>query len=228
MGKKIVRGITDIKSITKQGFDTNNVNDLLSDGEHSYIHRKKKDNSEEYHCLTDNIKTIKNGDVGLMDVTKDTANNTVTLTVKHDTSKQAKLKPGYGMKIDDNNIITGNVPTKVREQYDLNDLHEGVVKGFKLTNAPDDHWWVVIAYSEGNYTIQEAFKFVTRGNYVQKRVRYKQDTTWTEWVDTVPDVASKVVLTSPNGTTYNVTVTDAGVLEATLVSAEASVIPLEE
>ena len=42
MGKKIVRGITDIKTITKQGFDTNNVNDLLSDGEHNYIHRKKK------------------------------------------------------------------------------------------------------------------------------------------------------------------------------------------
>ena len=228
MAKKIVRGITDIKNITKQGFDTNNVNDLLSDGEHSYIHRKKKDNSEEYHCLTDNIKTIKSGDVGLMDVTKDTANNTVTLTVKHDTSKQGKLTPGYGIKIDDNNTITGNVPTKVAEQYDLNGFTEGVVKGFKLTNAPDQNWWVVIAYSEGNYTIQEAFKFVTSGKYVEKRVRYKQGSTWTEWVDTVPDSASKVVLTSPNGTTYNLTVTDAGVVQATQVSAEASVIPLEE
>ena len=57
MAKKIVRGITDVKTITKQGFDTNNVNDLLSDGEHSYIHRKKKDGTEEYHSLTNNVKT---------------------------------------------------------------------------------------------------------------------------------------------------------------------------
>lgn len=42
MAKKFVRGITDVKDITKQDFDTNNVNDFLSDGEYNYIHRKKK------------------------------------------------------------------------------------------------------------------------------------------------------------------------------------------
>ena len=37
MAKKLVRGITDIKTISKQDFDTNNVNDLLSDGQHNYL-----------------------------------------------------------------------------------------------------------------------------------------------------------------------------------------------
>ena len=41
MAKKIVRGITDVKTITNQDFDTNNVNDLLSDGQYNYIHRNK-------------------------------------------------------------------------------------------------------------------------------------------------------------------------------------------
>lgn len=34
MAKKFVRGITNVKTINNQDFDTNNVNDLLSDGEH--------------------------------------------------------------------------------------------------------------------------------------------------------------------------------------------------
>ena len=35
MAKKIVRGITDVKTINNQDFDTNNVNDLLSDGQYN-------------------------------------------------------------------------------------------------------------------------------------------------------------------------------------------------
>lgn len=81
MAKKIVRGITDVKTITKQGFDTNNVNDLLSDGEHSYIHRKKKDGTEEYHNLTNNVKTITSSNTDLLKVTnRNNSDNTVTLT----------------------------------------------------------------------------------------------------------------------------------------------------
>lgn len=80
MAKKIVRGITDIKTINSQGFDTNNVNDLLSDGEHTYIHRKKKDGTEEYHNLTNNIKTIKSTN-SYLKVTNDNDGNTATLTV---------------------------------------------------------------------------------------------------------------------------------------------------
>ena len=76
MAKKIVRGITDVKTITNQDFVTNNVNDLLSDGQYNYIHRKKG-KTEEYHNLTDNIKTLSSDNTELLSVTN---NNKTTNT----------------------------------------------------------------------------------------------------------------------------------------------------
>lgn len=92
MAKKIVRGITDIKDINKQDFDTNNVNDLLSDGQYNYIHRKKG-KSEEYHNLTDNIKTISSDNTDLLTVTNNNkTTNTATLHPKHDAQKEQVLE----------------------------------------------------------------------------------------------------------------------------------------
>ena len=92
MAKKIVRGITDVKTITNQDFDTNNVNDLLSDGQYNYIHRKKGEN-EEYHNLTDNIKTLSSDNTELLSVTNNNkTTNTATLHPKHDTQKEQVLE----------------------------------------------------------------------------------------------------------------------------------------
>ena len=92
MAKKIVRGITDVKTITNQDFDTNNVNDLLSDGQYNYIHRKKGEN-EEYHNLTDNIKTISSDNTDLLTVTNNNkTTNTATLHPKHDKQKEQVLE----------------------------------------------------------------------------------------------------------------------------------------
>ena len=92
MAKKIVRGITDVKTINNQDFDTNNVNDLLSDGQYSYIHRKKG-KSEEYHNLTDNIKTISSDNTDLLAVTNNNkTTNTATLHPKHDAQKEQVLQ----------------------------------------------------------------------------------------------------------------------------------------
>ena len=104
MAKKFVRGITEIRTINNQDFNTNNVNDLLADSNDNYIHRRKADKSEEYHCLTDNIKTIKSSN-NLLTVTNDNANNTATLTVKSDDSKQNKLTAGRNIEITSNNVI---------------------------------------------------------------------------------------------------------------------------
>lgn len=91
MAKKIVRGITDVKTINNQDFDTNNVNDLLSDGQYSYIHRKKG-KSEEYHNLTDNIKTISSDSTDLLTVTNNNkTTNSATLHPKHDAQKEQVL-----------------------------------------------------------------------------------------------------------------------------------------
>ena len=92
MAKKIVRAITDVKTINNQDFDTNNVNDLLSDGQYNYIHRKKGEN-EEYHNLTDNIKTISSDNTELLSVTNNNkTTNTATLHPKHDAQKEQVLE----------------------------------------------------------------------------------------------------------------------------------------
>ena len=92
MAKKIVRGITDVKTINNQDFDTNNVNDLLSDGQYNYIHRKKGKN-EEYHNLTDNIKTISSDNTDLLTVTNNNkTTNTATLHPNHDAQKEQVLE----------------------------------------------------------------------------------------------------------------------------------------
>lgn len=92
MAKKFVRGITDVKTINNQDYDTNNVNDLLSDGQYNYIHRKKGKN-EEYHNLTDNIKTISSDNTELLSVTNyNKTTNTATLSPKHDAQKEQVLE----------------------------------------------------------------------------------------------------------------------------------------
>ena len=92
MAKKIVRGITDVKTINNQDFDTNNVNDLLSDGQYNYIHRKKG-KTEEYHNLTDNIKTISSDNTELLSVTNNNkTTNTALLSPKHDKQKEQVLE----------------------------------------------------------------------------------------------------------------------------------------
>lgn len=92
MAKKIVRGITDVKTINNQDFDTNNVNDLLSDGQYNYIHRKKG-KTEEYHNLTDNIKTLSSDNTDLLTVTNNNkTTNTATLHPKHDNQKEQLIE----------------------------------------------------------------------------------------------------------------------------------------
>lgn len=92
MAKKITRGITGIKDINKQDFDTNNVNDLLSDGQYNYIHRKKG-KTEEYHNLTDNLKTLSSDNTDLLTVTNNNkTTNTATLHPKHDAQKEQVLE----------------------------------------------------------------------------------------------------------------------------------------
>lgn len=56
MAKKFVRKITDVKNISKLDLNTNDVNDIISDGTHCYIRTPNK----KYFCLTDKI-TFKSG-----------------------------------------------------------------------------------------------------------------------------------------------------------------------
>ena len=159
MAKKFVRGITEIRTINNQDFDTNNVNDLLADGNDNYIHRRKSDKSEEYHCLTDNIKTIKSSNEYLS-VTNDNATNTATLTVNHDKTKQDKLTASGGIDLTNNNLTLKIYPTY---GSDLNTLLETCLAkpNSSATNMPTG------ALPEGIVEV----KFC-RGVCIQKYVTY--------------------------------------------------------
>ena len=119
MAKKFVRGITDVKTITNQDFDTNNVNDLLSDGQYNYIHRKKG-KTEEYHNLTDNIKTISSDNTELLSVTNyNKTTNTALLSPKHDAQKEQVLEAGNSTITIEHAQNTTNEKTKVKVSDEL-------------------------------------------------------------------------------------------------------------
>ena len=126
MAKKIVRGITDVKTINNQDYDTNNVNDLLSDGQYNYIHRKKG-KIEEYHNLTDNIKTISSDNTELLSVTNNNkTTNTATLHPKHDAQKEQLLEStrdtitiNHGTNGTDEKTTVDTNPQKVLEHENL-------------------------------------------------------------------------------------------------------------
>ena len=126
MAKKIVRGITDVKTINNQDYDTNNVNDLLSDGQYNYIHRKKG-KTEEYHNLTDNIKTISSDNTELLSVTNNNkTTNTATLHPKHDAQKEQVLESTrdtisihHGTNGTDEKTTVDTNPKKVLEHENL-------------------------------------------------------------------------------------------------------------
>lgn len=65
MSKNFVREIDGINNINKQEYYTNKANDLLSTKEHNYIRKE----TEEYHCLTDNVKQSKATNVRYTDTT---------------------------------------------------------------------------------------------------------------------------------------------------------------
>ena len=135
MAKKIVRGITDVKTITSQDFDTNNVNDLLSDGQYNYIHRKKG-KTEEYHNLTDNIKTLFSDNTELLSVTNNNkTTNTATLHPKHDKQKEQVIESTR----DTITINHGTNGTAEKTTVDTNPKkvleHENLIAGSYLTKT---------------------------------------------------------------------------------------------
>lgn len=173
MAKKLVRGITNVKTINNQDFDTNNVNDLLSDGEHNYIHRKKGKN-EEYHNLTDNIKTISSDNTELLAVTNNNkTTNSATLHPKHDTQKEQVLEStrntitiNHGAngttektKVDTNpekvlehdNLTVGNGLTKEHTGNTTN-LSVDPVKVLEHDNLVSDSEYVTITHNPGETT----------------------------------------------------------------------------
>ena len=140
MAKKIVRGITDVKTINNQDFDTNNVNDLLSDGQYNYIHRKKG-KIEEYHNLTDNIKTLSSDNTELLSVTNyNKTTNTALLSPKHDSQKEQVIESTR----DTITINHGTNGTAEKTTVDTNPL-----KVLEHENLISDSEYITLEHQQG-------------------------------------------------------------------------------
>ena len=167
MAKKIVRGITDVKTINNQDFDTNNVNDLLSDGQYSYIHRKKG-KSEEYHNLTDNIKTISSDNTDLLTVTNNNkTTNSATLHPKHDAQKEQVLESTRNTVTIDHG--TNGTPEKTT--VDTNPQ-----KVLEHSNLRGNTEYVKIAHNAGEETtLINSEKITEKFNSVDSALQSKQN-----------------------------------------------------
>lgn len=91
MAKKFVRGVTGVDDIESFDKTLTNVNDILSDGQDTYVHTKKG-KVESYYNLTDSLKSISSDDSTLITVTKDDTTNSATLHPKHDAQKEQSLE----------------------------------------------------------------------------------------------------------------------------------------
>ena len=203
MAKKIVRGITDVKTITDQDFDTNNVNDLLSDGQYNYIHRKKG-KTEEYHNLTDNIKTISSDNTELLSVTNyNKTTNTATLHPKHDAQKEQVLESTR----DTISIHHGTNGTAEKTKIDVN-THKVLTHNNLVSSSP----LLTIEHEDNtDITTLKATKLEENYNYIE---RQKQNTE--NYYICMEDVAGTVTLTKLENDIVLPTQTVKGVLEYSL------------
>lgn len=95
MAKKFVRGVTGIEDIESYDKTLTNVNDILSDGQDTYVHTKKGKN-ESYYKLTDGVKSVISDNSDLITVTKDDTTNTATIHPKHDAQKEQSIESTRG------------------------------------------------------------------------------------------------------------------------------------
>lgn len=76
MAKKFVRGVTGVENIESFDKTLTNVNDILSDGQDTYVHTKKG-KTESYYKLTDSVKEVESSD-NMLTISKDD-NGTVSI-----------------------------------------------------------------------------------------------------------------------------------------------------
>ena len=134
MAKKFVRGVTGIEDIESYDKTLTNVNDILSDGQDTYVHTKKGKN-ESYYKLTDSLKSVVSDNSDLITVTKDDTTNTVMLHPKHDAQKEQSLESTRGTV----SIQKGSNGTNTTTKVDTNPQkvleHENLLTDYGLSKS---------------------------------------------------------------------------------------------
>ena len=186
MAKKFVRGVTGVDDIEKFDKSLTNVNDLISDGQDTYVHTKKGKN-EFYYKLTDGVTSVNSKD-GTITVEKSDDGSLKLDTNPQKVLEHDNLLVDYGIS----KTTSGNTTklaleyTRIESGIDLDNFVNGRVRSNNFTNAPAPGvWYLVSAYSDGDFTFQEAITLVDEQNKTFRRVKYWGS--WTPWREQVGD-----------------------------------------
>lgn len=125
MSNKFTRNITNIKNVFKQGLETNNQNDLLSQTDGNVFVRTLK----HYHNLTDNIKNI-NGNIVTMNGGNKIVLPIITSVNQYDIEKKHYIKVDVAGDVSQDFAVTkGRNSDYVKGEYDLeNNLTSFVIE----------------------------------------------------------------------------------------------------
>ena len=211
MAKKFVRGVTGVDDIEKLDKTLTNVNDIISDGQNTYVHTKKGKN-EFYYKVTDGVNKVVSSD-NTLKITKD--NDTVSisnngLATNQDLStKENTLSVDYGITKESSGNTTkiGLEYTRVNDGYDLNNLTNGCVRSGAFLNSPKPYtWFFVSSFSEGTFSIQTAVSLVYEHNKTYRRL--KENDVWGPWRGQVGDkyVIDELLALKQNTITNNTSI----------------------
>lgn len=187
MAKKFVRGVTGVDDIEKLDKSLTNVNDLISDGQNTYVHTKKG-KKEFYYKVTDGVTSVKSTDSTITVEKSD--DGTVNLnTNPQKVLEHDNLQVYYGISKTNSGNTTklGIEYTQVPDGFDLNTLYNGRVISGKFANSPlDNTYFFVTSYSlNNNNIVQEAVKLYGTTNV--RFIRSKQNNSWSVWSEQLSD-----------------------------------------
>lgn len=182
MAKKFVRGVTGIDDIASFDKTLTNVNDILSDGENTYVHTKKG-KVESYYNLTDSVKQVESSDNSLT-ITKEDETVIIAnkgLATKGDLSgKQDKLTVGDGLLLSNNKIVIN--PSNNSNPSNVNGFYRGVTSDDLYNSA------IISLSPENNRTVQLRFRESSAmPGKISMKYRFVNSGVQSEWQDCLID-----------------------------------------
>ena len=195
MAKKFVRGVTGVDDIDKFDKTLTNVNDLISDGQNTYVHTKKG-KVESYYNLTNNVKAITSNS-NYIKIEKDEASsstliNSNNISKKFETvdsallSKQNTLMAGAGVELRNNIISVIHVP---QSTVDCNKVitTQYLKVGDKSTNLPKgvSVYGILTVVCIGDVVEQAYQTYDGTGRYIRSCFKANTSPVWSPWVKIV-------------------------------------------
>lgn len=194
MAKKILRGVTDIDDIEKFDKSLTNLNDLLSDGQNTYVHTKKGKN-EFYYNITSAVNQVKTSD-NMLTITKE--NDTVSIsnkglaTKQELANKQDTLKAGAGINFTNNTISLIHTP---QSKVDCNDVitTQYLKTEYGTSNLPKgSNPYGILTVVRIDDVVEQTYQdfYNSSGRYIRIGRNANNSTNWTNWEKIVTQITT--------------------------------------